>query len=200
MASEARKEQWRKAAAKIRANRTEEQRAAHNADTLARRNRQRHDPEHRERYLAGDRKYDRAKKAEADRKRNATPEAKERRRAVQRERYARLKDDPNFRAKRNARSAENYRANPAYYVAKGSESARRKARTFGTLSPEHKAQVIALYEIAKRISDLTGTPHEVDHIEPLKGKNACGLHVPWNMRVITKEENREKGNKTPWRS
>lgn len=63
------------------------------------------------------------------------------------------------------------------------------------LTLEHLVQIQEIYTEAKLLKAEDGIPREVDHIVPLQGKTVCGLHVPWNLRVVLASENRRKGNK-----
>jgi len=71
----------------------------------------------------------------------------------------------------------------------------RLRRTPKWLDVKHKQIIIDLYAFALRMTKVSGVAHEVDHIIPLQGKLVSGLHVPWNLRVITRTENRKKNNK-----
>ena len=54
------------------------------------------------------------------------------------------------------------------------------------------AQIEEFYEVAVARSAQTGTVHHVDHIHPLMGRNFRGLHVPWNLQVLTGADNQRK--------
>jgi hypothetical protein len=63
------------------------------------------------------------------------------------------------------------------------------------LTAEQLEEIESIYLEAKRLEQLDGIKRHVDHIVPLKGKNVRGLHVPWNLQILTARENIIKSNK-----
>lgn len=85
--------------------------------------------------------------------------------------------------------------NRAYYTYLQSQRLEKiKQATPPWIRKEQKEWIINIYKCAKNIKEYYKASTAVDHIIPIKGKNVCGLNVPWNMRVVTQAYNSQKSN------
>lgn len=100
----------------------------------------------------------------------------------QRQKYQKAWKDKNpvwVRADTKARRRKNREASPPWITAR------------------QKTEIRSLYQIAITMTKVTGVQYVVDHIWPLRSNDVCGLHVPWNLQVLTQGENLAKSNILP---
>ena len=121
---------------------------------------------------------------------------------AKRDYYARNKEEVKIKAfsrpssEKSAAKRKYKEANPDLYRELVSLRRRRfRLATPKWLTAEHKMEIRLKYRLAIEMSRATGVRHAVDHIVPLQGEEVCGLHVPWNLEVVTQEENLKKSNK-----
>lgn len=65
---------------------------------------------------------------------------------------------------------------------------RKRSATPKWLTEQHWRQIQNIYFMASITLD------HVDHVIPLQGKNVCGLHVPWNLQILSPKDNLRKSN------
>ena len=94
-----------------------------------------------------------------------------------------------YRNKHRRENPENYR------ILANTRRRRYRQATPTWLTQEQRNDIKQLYIEARKLTKLTGVKYEVDHIVPLINDDVCGLHVPWNLQVLTKDENLRKSNK-----
>ena len=80
---------------------------------------------------------------------------------------------------------KHYNKNKEYYISKA-QTRKNKTQNIN-LSDFNKEKIKKIYSSAEN--------NHVDHIFPLVHPHFCGLHVPWNLQVLTIFENLSKGNK-----
>jgi hypothetical protein len=80
-----------------------------------------------------------------------------------------------------------YRSRSLFYI-----QARRNSQPKWTI--QFKDEWDKLNSKRLRIEELTGNKYNIDHIIPVMHPDVCGLSVPWNYQLLTKQDNVRKSN------
>lgn len=74
--------------------------------------------------------------------------------------------------------------------------ARNQKKKIGinTLSKDQLLELREIYKQCREMNKIVNKKYAVDHIIPLNHPNVCGLHAPWNLQILTSEENNHKRN------
>lgn len=118
--------------------------------------------------------YDRNREKILENKRKYQEENKDKVLAWKKAEYEKNKKDYIHRA--NVRKYRKYNATPNW------------------LTEEHWKEIEEIYNLSREMSTTGETRYDVDHIIPIQGKLVCGLHVPWNLQILERKQNRIKSN------
>lgn len=113
---------------------------------------------------------------------------------AERARLQRYRGRPAVRARRREQERQRRQENP-HLVALC--KARRQFREFDQC-PVWAGELTANFEAIYAEAREMGPRYEVDHMAPLAGCRDCGvvgLHVPWNLQIISATENSAKHNR-----
>jgi len=120
--------------------------------------------------------------------------------------YMRKNNSPEWKEylkKHREENQEHYRAKGRLYGNKnrGKRNAREMLRNYRKYasshhhSPDILERIDEIYKEATNKKLVGGVDYHVDHIIPLIHPLVCGLHVPWNLQILTATENLRKSNK-----
>lgn len=119
---------------------------------------------------------------------------RERMQATARKRYERLPEHE--KAKIAAKAIEFDRAFPGQARARSVlRRLRQKQAAPAWMTDEHRRAINDVYDAAQILERLCGGEYHVDHIVPIRGRTVCGLHVPWNLQILSAKENVSKSNR-----
>lgn len=100
---------------------------------------------------------------------------------------SRARRDKKYRQTINGRAAHNA-------IAAKYRAAKLRA-TPKWLNRDQHLESKSFYVEALKLTKSTDIKHHVDHILPLQGEHVSGLHVSWNLQILTQSENDQKLNK-----
>jgi hypothetical protein len=102
------------------------------------------------------------------------------------------RNNPDKRLSKFKRFHKNNLSKNRQYVAK--RRAAKLQRTPPWLTEDQLWLINEIYDLAALRTEVTGVEHHVDHVVPLQGNTVSGLHLPWNLQVLTAYENLSKSN------
>lgn len=96
--------------------------------------------------------------------------------------------------KTTSATGKTYRRQPLH-VELAKSAKRRASKKQAVPAWMNKDAVDAIYEKARRFTEITGEPFHVDHIVPLTSDIVCGLHWEGNLQILPGVENLSKANR-----